>query len=184
MQLRRQYGRRTARVRAISGIWGVVWPASFPGAPRARSTAHALAVLVLVTAVCGAYIAFYWADDPQADSQSRVDVLTAGRSTMTMATYWLLVTLAGPAAKAVTPLLILRTALMNDSDYCTALVPTHPLSGRVLPISVLVALAAGSAATWIMSVLSPRRARPAAQTCDSEAGARGISSSAAGKQPW
>ncbi|WP_159403777.1 hypothetical protein [Streptomyces sp. NRRL S-646] len=136
---------------------------------------------MLVTAVCGAYIAFYWADDPQADSQSRVDVLTAGRSTM--ATYWLLVTPAGPAAKAVTPLLILRTALMDDSGYCTALVPTHPLLGRVLPISVLVALAAGSAATWIMSVLSPRRARPAAQTCDSEAGARGISSSAAGK-PW
>jgi len=179
-----------------------VWPASFPGAPRARSAAHTLGGLVLVTAVCGAYIAFYRADDPQVDSQSRVGVLTAGGSTMAIpvlstglvllralrerfgALYWLLVTLAGPAAMVVTPLLILRTALMNDSDYCTALVPRHPLSGRVLPISVLVALAAGSAATWIMSVLSPRRARPAAQTCGSEAGARGISSSAAGKQPW
>ncbi|MET9908488.1 hypothetical protein ABZZ74_16990 [Streptomyces sp. NPDC006476] len=35
-----------------------------------------------MTAVCGAYIAFYWADDPQVDSRSRVDALVAGGSMM------------------------------------------------------------------------------------------------------
>jgi hypothetical protein len=183
-------------------------------------------VLVLVTAVCGAYIAFYWADDPQVESRTRVDVLVAGGSAMAVpgaltalvllralrhrfgAPYWLLVALAWPTALVATPLLVLRTAVMNDNDYCTAWVPRHPLSGNVLPLAVLVALATGSVATWIMSMVSPHRARPAtlyvvwlltvavtvvlmlapqlhsAHTCGSEAAARALSRSATGKQPW
>ncbi|MGW7818221.1 hypothetical protein ACWGLF_08840 [Streptomyces puniciscabiei] len=225
-QLMREYGGRAARARATTGAWGVWWPASFPGTSRARAAAHALAALVLVTAVCGAYIAFYWADDPQVDSRSRVGVLVAGGSMMAIpgvltalvllralrdrfgALYWLLVALAWPTALVATPLLVLRTAVMDDNDYCTAWVPRHPLSGTVLPLGVLVALASGSAATWIMSMASPRRARPgtlyvvwlvtvavtvvltlapqlhSARTCGSEAGARGTPGSSAGKQPW
>lgn len=43
----------------------ILWPASFPNAPRARVYAHALAALVVVTAVCATFSGFYWADDPQ-----------------------------------------------------------------------------------------------------------------------
>ncbi|MEU1407265.1 hypothetical protein ABZ471_33805 [Streptomyces sp. NPDC005728] len=50
---------------------------------------------------------------------------------------------------------------MNDGDHCTASLPEHPLAGRVLPVSVVAALAAASAAGWITWVASCRRAHPA-----------------------
>ncbi|MFI5685298.1 hypothetical protein [Streptomyces sp. NPDC051636] len=56
-------------------VRGTLWPASFPGASRARVPAHALAVLVVVTAVCGAFMRFYWADDPQVSDQYRAAAL-------------------------------------------------------------------------------------------------------------
>lgn len=221
----REYWRRAVHARGGSRVRGVLWPASFPDAPRARVTAHALAALVLVTAVCGAYTAFYWADDPQVDRRSRVAVLLAGGSTMAIpvllmglvlfqtlrdrlgALYGLLTALAWLTALAGTPLLVLETAVMNDSDYCTAYLPRHPLPGSVLPTSLLVALAAGSATAWIMSTLSPRRSTPvtryavwlgtvavtvvltlapqlhSAQTCGSETGAAELPSGVSGDHP-
>ncbi|MEU5540209.1 hypothetical protein [Streptomyces sp. NPDC020362] len=57
----------------------VLWPASFPASPRARIPAHALAALVVLTAVCLAFQGFYWADDPEVGRYRAAD-LRSGRN--------------------------------------------------------------------------------------------------------
>lgn len=175
-----EYWRRAVRARAGTDMRGVLWPASFPHAPRARVTAHALAALVIVTAVCGAYIIFYWADDPQVTGRYRVDALSRGACTMAIpvlsmcvalsraargrfgALYWLLSALAWVTATTAVPLLVAGTAVTNDNDYCTALPPEHPPAGHVLPASLLAALFAGSASASIVWAVSHGRIRPTA----------------------
>lgn len=206
-------------------VRNVVWPAAFPDKPRARGPAHALAVLVVVTAVCAAFEGFYWADDDQVGpdragavwavvlmmavplllmcallvatlrvwrrvparavpvvvwTASAVAILWWWRGALDAAVplllmcgllagalrvggvqYPVLVAVAWASSVLMTPLLLLMTSVTNDSDYCTAEAPEHPLSGNVVPLALLGALAAGSLAAWIVSALSRGRARPA-----------------------
>ncbi|MEU5540210.1 hypothetical protein, partial [Streptomyces sp. NPDC020362] len=74
--------------------------------------------------------------------------------------YRLLAVLAWTASLLATPLLLLLTGPPNDP--CTANAPVDPLSGSVLPLSLLAALVAGSSAGWIAWVLTRRRAWPVA----------------------
>ncbi|MEU5535639.1 hypothetical protein [Streptomyces sp. NPDC020362] len=205
---------------------GVLWPASFPDAPKARATVHALAVQVIMIAVFGAYITFYWADDPQVDGRSRATALSQGGCMMAAPVLlmcvalsravrgrhgtlqWVLTALAWATALATTPLLVVLTSVMNDSDYCTGLPPRHPLAGFALPASLLATLAAGSAGAWVTRVVSRRRAQApvlytvrlitaavtvfvtlapflhSAQTCGPAAGAEGIPGALARGYPW
>jgi hypothetical protein len=154
----------------------IIWPASFPNAPRARVPAHALAALVVFTSLCEAFSGFYWADDDQVDH--RVEALIGSFLQMGMplllmsaalagalrdwrkVPYWFLTAAAWAASVLMTPLLLLFTWLTNDNDYCTANLPVHPLQLYVVPLCLLAALATGSSAGWITWVLSHRRARP------------------------
>ncbi|WP_206336364.1 hypothetical protein [Streptomyces torulosus] len=161
----------------------ILWPASFPGTPQARIHAHALAVLVVITSVCAAYKGFYWADDPQV-SQYREGLLGPAQA-MAAPFGWMAVPLLlmcavlagalrswprGPylgltavtwtMSALATFVLLLDTSLTDDSDYCTANAPVDPVSGNVVALCLLAALAAGSLAGWIAWVISRHRARP------------------------
>ncbi|MFJ1670644.1 hypothetical protein ACIOK4_30480 [Streptomyces bottropensis] len=46
-------------------------------------------------------------------------------------------------------LVVLDTALTNDSDYCTGTAPVDAISGNVVALCLLIAPAAGSSAAWI-----------------------------------
>lgn len=176
---------RTAVGRGTNGRFrDILWPACFPDAPRARPHAHALATLLVVTSVCAAFKGFYWADDPQV-SQYRVGL---GGVTQAMAVpfrltavplllmcaalagalrswprvpYRVLAALAWTASALGIFLVVLDTALTNDSDYCTGNAPLDPILGNVVALCLLIAPAAGSSAAWIAWVISRRRARPA-----------------------
>ncbi|MFE2963860.1 hypothetical protein ACFXKC_09310 [Streptomyces sp. NPDC059340] len=158
----------------------IIWPASFRNAPRARVPAHALAVLVVITAVCEAFQGFYAADNPEY-AQDRADnvLLVAGLSAVPLllmcgvligalqswrgVPYWMLAFAAWTTSVLVTPVLLLAIGLMAEPESpCGANNPEHPLSGIVVPFCVVMALAAGSLAGWIAWVLLRRRARPVA----------------------
>ncbi|WP_370376070.1 hypothetical protein [Catenulispora sp. GAS73] len=76
--------------------------------------------------------------------------------------YALLVSAAWVMSALMAPCTVLLTWLSNDNDYCTANLPAHPLAGSVVPLCLVVALAAGSSAAWIAWALSRRRVRPVA----------------------
>ncbi|MEU5540403.1 hypothetical protein [Streptomyces sp. NPDC020362] len=160
----------------------IVWPASFPDAPRARVHAHALAALVVITSVCAAFRGFYWADDPQV-SQYRAGqwglavpfglmavplllmcaVLAGALRSWPRVPYRVLAAAAWTMSALAIFVVLLGTSLTNDSDYCTANAPVDPVSGNVVAlclVAALAALAAGSLAGWIAWVISRRRARP------------------------
>ncbi|WP_202918544.1 hypothetical protein [Streptomyces cavernae] len=161
----------------------IVWPASFPEAPRARVHAHALAALLVVTSVCAAFKGFYWADDPQVN-QYRPGLLgvvqAMGEPFVLMAVplllmcavlvgalrswprgpYWVLAALAWTMSAPTLLLVLLATSVTNDDDYCTANVAVDPVSGTVVVLCLVAALAAGSLAGWIAWVISHRRAGP------------------------
>ncbi len=161
----------------------IVWPASFPDAPRARVHAHALAALVVIASVCSAFKGFYWADDPQV-GQYRADlggpvgamavpfglmavplllmcaVLAGALRSWPMVPYRMLAAVAWTISALAIFVVLLGTALTNDSDYCTANAPVDPVSGNVVALCLVAALAAGSLAGWIAWVISHRRARP------------------------
>lgn len=186
MRLVTAEGCRAAVGQGVNGRFrDVLWPASFPDAPRARVHAHALATLVVITSVCAAFKGFYWADDPQV-SQYRAGL---GDMTRAMAvpfrlmavplllmcaalagalrpwprvTYRVLAVVAWTTSALGIFVVLLDTELTNDSDYCTANAPVEPISGNVVALCLLAALAAGSSAAWIAWVISRRRARPAA----------------------
>ncbi|MFI1050939.1 hypothetical protein [Streptomyces griseoruber] len=176
--------RRTAVGPGVAGRFqDIVWPASFPDAPRARVHAHALAALVVVTSVCAAFKGFYWSDDPQV-SQYREGLGGLARAMVApfgwMAVPLLLMcaVLAGAlrswprwpyrvlAAVAWTMSalaifwVMLETSLTNDADYCTGNAPVDPVSWNAVALCLVAAPAAGSLAGWIAWVISRRRARP------------------------
>ncbi|WP_328484134.1 hypothetical protein OHS71_39600 [Streptomyces sp. NBC_00377] len=161
----------------------IVWPASFPDAPRARVPAHALAVLVVVTSVCAAFRGFYWADDPQV-SQYRgglvgsaqamaapfgrmgvplllmCAVLAGALRSWPRWSYRVLAAVAWTMSALVIFVVLLDTSLTNDADYCTGNVPVDPVSWNVVGLCLVAALTAGSLAGWVARVISRRRARP------------------------
>ncbi|MFF6808025.1 hypothetical protein [Streptomyces sp. NPDC012616] len=161
----------------------VLWPASFPDAPRARVHAHALAALVVITSACAAFKGFYWADDPQV-SQYREGlwgsaramavpfgpmavplllmcaVLAGALRSRPRVPYRVLAAVAWTISALAIFVVLLGTALTNDSDYCTANAPVDPVSGNMVALCLVAALAAGSLAGWIAWVISRRRARP------------------------
>ncbi|WP_206336302.1 hypothetical protein [Streptomyces torulosus] len=162
---------------------GILWPASFPGTPRARVPAHGLAALVVITSVCAAFKGFYWADDPQV-SQYREGLwgpaqavavpvgLTAVPLLLTCAVlagavrswprvpYRVLAAVAWTMSAVAIFVVVVETSLTNDSDYCTANAPVDPVSVNVVALCLVAALVAGSLAGWIAWVISRRRARP------------------------
>ncbi|GHI09713.1 hypothetical protein AQI88_16635 [Streptomyces cellostaticus] len=132
---------------------------------------------MIVTAVCGTYITFYWADDPQVDDQSRAGVLWQGATAMAI------------------PVL----------SMCMVL--SRALRGRFgAPYWLLTALAAGSAAAWLTWAVSHRRPTVlyaiwlvtvavvvvvtlapqlhSAQTCGFESGAEGTPGGFAREYSW
>lgn len=162
----------------------VLWPPSFRGAPpRARVPAHALAALMFGTAICQAFLWFYW-QDTWGDEWERYST-TLAFTTVMMAMPVLLMRLAlahalddrrgvWPRLVAVmawiltvvmTPLFLLffGGAFDDHGRYCRGWRPpdADQLSGGEVPIAVVVALAAGSAASWLVWMCSRRQARPA-----------------------
>ncbi len=158
----------------------VVWPASFRTAPRARVPAHALAVLVLVTAVCEAFQGFYAADNPDfAQDRAGGVLLVAGLAAVPLSLmcgvligslrswrgvpYGVLAFAAWTTSVLVTPVLLLAIGVMGEPESpCGANEPEHPLSGMAVPVCGVAALAAGSVAGWVAWVVLRRRARPVA----------------------
>ncbi|MFI2040089.1 hypothetical protein ACIOK4_41570 [Streptomyces bottropensis] len=161
----------------------IVWPASFPDAPRARVQAHALAALVVVTSVCAAFKGFYWADDPQVSqyrgglvgpAQAMVApfgrmavplllmcaVLAGALRSWPRGPYWVLAAVAWTMSALAIFVVLLDTSLTNDGDYCTGNAPVDPVSWNTVALCLVAALAAGSLAGWIAWVISRRRARP------------------------
>ncbi|MEU9993624.1 hypothetical protein AB0E10_44215 [Streptomyces sp. NPDC048045] len=169
--------------RADGRFRDIVWPASFPDAPRARVHAHALAALVVITSVCAAFKGFYWADDPQV-SQNRAGlwglaqamavpfglmavplllmcaVLAGATRSWPRVPYRVLAAVAWTMSALAIFVVLLGTSLTNDSDYCTANAPVDPVAGNMVALCLVAALAAGSLAGWISWVISRRRARP------------------------
>jgi hypothetical protein len=161
----------------------ILWPASFPDAPRARVHAHGLATLVVITSVCAAFRGFYWADDPQVN-RYRLDllgvaeaiggpfalmsvplllmcaVLAGALRSWPRRPYWVLAAVAWTMSAATTLLVLLATSVTNDNTYCSANAAVDPVSGTVVVLCLVAALAAGSLAGWIAWVISRRRARP------------------------
>jgi hypothetical protein len=159
----------------------ILWPPSFGGAPLgARVCANALAALVFLTALVQTYLCFYWQDDGQVDDSRYEDLWF---SALMMAVpillmrrrlahalgdrrgVWpgLVAAAAWISSVLVTSLVLLAVGLTGHETYCSAgsIPPEHPLSDSVLPTAVLVALAAGSAVSWTVWVVSRRRVRPA-----------------------
>ncbi|MDX5564264.1 hypothetical protein PYK79_14285 [Streptomyces sp. ID05-04B] len=130
---------------------------------------------MVVTSVCTSFSLFYWADDPQvvhgvggAAVFMPVPLLLMCATLVGALRGWrnvgyaLLVAVAWAVSALMAPFTVLLASLSNDSDYCTANLPTHPLAGNVVPLCLVAALAAGSSAAWIAWVLSRRRAGPVA----------------------
>ncbi|MGJ5832066.1 hypothetical protein [Streptomyces ossamyceticus] len=160
----------------------VLWPPSFRGAPpHARVPANALAALMFGTAICQAFLWFYW-QGTWRDEGERYSALWLTTVTMAMPVLlmrlalahalddrrgvWprLVAVMAGILTVVTTPLFLLGFAVAFDDygRYCPGPQPTNPdrLSGGEVPTAVMVALAAGSAASWLMWACSRRQARP------------------------
>ncbi|WP_416976471.1 hypothetical protein [Streptomyces sp. T028] len=158
----------------------ILWPASFPGTPRARVPAHALAGLLFVTTLCGAFLLYYWADNAQVRYEYRYAALWQTAVIMAVpvlpmwaalkgalrgwkgAWYKLLTAVAWIPSVPASFLVLLVVSQQTRGTYCTGGIhpPERPLADYAVPLCVALALAAGSAAAWLVWVVSRRRARP------------------------
>ncbi|MFJ8108541.1 hypothetical protein [Streptomyces sp. NPDC096132] len=158
----------------------ILWPASFPGTPRARVPAHALAALLFVTALSGVFLLYYWADNPQMRWEYRYAALWQTVVIMAVPVLPMWAVLKGAlrgwkgvwykllSAAAWIPsvpasfLVLLVAAGQTRGTYCTGGIhlPEHPLPDYAVPLCIASALAAGAAAAWLVWVVSRRRARP------------------------
>jgi hypothetical protein len=142
-----------------------------------------LAALVVITSVCAAFKGFYWADDPQVSqyrgglsglAQGMAEplgwmavplllmcaVLAGALRSWPRGPYRVLAAVTWTMSALATFVVLLGAELTNDSDYCTADAPVDPVSGNIVTLCLVAALAAGSLAGWIAWVISRRRARP------------------------
>ncbi|SDN22645.1 hypothetical protein SAMN04487981_104132 [Streptomyces sp. cf386] len=136
----------------------ILWPASFPGTPRARGPAHALAALL-----------FLIATSPPLALFMAIQVLTmcevlGGRLRDARGVGHRLLTAAAWILWALTFLYFL-SAFTGVPDVHSSMVPPELVSQvRSLLASAavcwLVGLAAGSSAAWVTWVLSDCRVRP------------------------
>lgn len=158
----------------------ILWPASFPGTSRARVPAHALAGLLFVTALCQVFLLFYWADNAQLRGEYRHAALWQTLVLMTVPVllmrevlrgalrgwkggwFTLLTALAWILSVPATLLMLLGNAQQTRGTYCSGGIhpPERPLADWAVPLCVALALAAGSAAAWLVWLVSRRRARP------------------------
>ena len=159
----------------------ILWPASFPDTPRARVPAHALAGLLFVTALCWAFLLWYWADNHQLHVWDRHAALWQASVIMAPpvllmraalegalrgwkgAWYKLLTAAAWIPTVPATLLVLLLVSEQTRGTYCEGgtHLPEHPLPDHAVLLCVALALAAGSSASWLVWVISRRRARPA-----------------------
>ncbi|MFF4589610.1 hypothetical protein [Streptomyces sp. NPDC001388] len=162
-----------------TGLRHILWPASFPGTSRARIPAHALAGLLFTTAMCQAFLLFYWADNAQVRGEYRRAALWLTSVIMAVpvllmrevlkgalrgwkgAWYKLLTAAAWIPSVPALFLVLLLVTQQTRGTFCTGGThpPEHPLPEYAVPLCIALSLAAGSSAAWLVWVVSRRRAR-------------------------